>query len=195
MSSASDLKFAGIKFVPNRPPTGEEFKISFNEYKCLSKIIYGARFVIPTLFLYESTEPFLRNLIAYDQCHPGVRRYFTSYANFMDTLISSDKDVHVLAKAGIIRNHLGTGEDATKFFNNLCKEVFLKESYNYFAETISVADHYSKAFWSDLMARLRHKYFASPWAFKAFVVGFVTFAIAAFKFITKTFHIHIPPYD
>ncbi|CAL5335108.1 unnamed protein product [Camellia sinensis] len=132
-------------------PSGEEFKIRFNEYKCLSKIIYGARFVIPTLFIYESTEPFLRNLVAYEQCRPGVCRYFTSYANFMDTLISSDKDVHVLDKAGIIRNHLGAGEDVTKFFNNLCKEVVLKESYNYFAETISAANHYSKAFWTDLM--------------------------------------------
>ncbi|KAL7160824.1 hypothetical protein ACSBR2_041466 [Camellia fascicularis] len=86
----------------------------------------------------------------------------------MDTLISSDEDVHVLRKARIIRNHLGAREDA-KLFNNLYKEVVLKESY--FAETISAADRYSKVFWSKFMARLRRKYFASPWTFMALVAG------------------------
>ncbi|KAL7265516.1 hypothetical protein ACSBR1_003319 [Camellia fascicularis] len=188
MPSASDFEFAGIKFVPNQPLAGEELKIMFSEYKGLSKFIYRPHFVIPTLFLYEFTEPFLRNLIAYEQCRPGVRRYFTSYVNFIDTLISSDGDIHMLHKIGIIRNHLGAREDATKLFNNLCKEV-VKESY--FAETISAADRYSKVFWSDFMARLRRKYFASPWTFMAFVAGFVIFAVTAFKFITHTFHIHI----
>ncbi|KAL7161941.1 hypothetical protein ACSBR2_042422 [Camellia fascicularis] len=153
MPSTSDLKFAGIKFVPNQPPAGEELKIRFSECKGLSKFIYRPPFVIPTLFLYEFTEPFLRNLIAYEQCRSGVRCYFISYANFMDTLISSDEDVHVLHKVGIICNHLGASEDATKLFNNLCKEVVLKESY--FVETISAADRYSKFFWSDFVAHLR----------------------------------------
>ncbi|KAI8015429.1 UPF0481 protein [Camellia lanceoleosa] len=69
-------------------------------------------------------------------------------------VLQSDEDVHVLHKARIIHNHIGTREDA-KLFNNLCKEVVLKGSY--FAETINAADRYSKDFWSDFMACLRCK--------------------------------------
>ncbi|KAK2976214.1 hypothetical protein RJ640_023421 [Escallonia rubra] len=70
-------------------------------------------FQIPKLCIYDSTEPFLRNLIAFEQCSPSIPRIITSYAFLMDTLINSKEDVEVLEKAGVLENHLGDSEDAT----------------------------------------------------------------------------------
>ncbi|KAK2998262.1 hypothetical protein RJ639_023929, partial [Escallonia herrerae] len=70
-------------------------------------------FEIPKLCIYDSTEAFLRNLIAFEQCSPSIPRHITSYAFLMDTLINTKEDVEVLEKAGVLDNHLGASEDAT----------------------------------------------------------------------------------
>ncbi|GFY82347.1 hypothetical protein Acr_02g0005870 [Actinidia rufa] len=87
------------------------------------RVLDKARFEIPTWSLSNSTEPFLRNLIAFEQCFPGVSCYFTSYAFLMDMLVNFAKDVEVLQKAGIIENYLGADQDASDLFNKLSKEV------------------------------------------------------------------------
>ncbi|XP_028063805.1 uncharacterized protein LOC114267024 [Camellia sinensis] len=175
MPCASDLEYAGAMFK-------EGNKVEFCKPQ---SPFHRAQFKIPTLALDDSVEPFLRNLIAYEQCCPGVPGYFTSYAILMDTLINTPKDVQVLEKAGIIRNYLGASEDASDLFNNLCKGIVLGEFY--FTETTKAAADYSKSCWHDAMAHLRRRYFASPWTFIAFCVGFITFAISVVKFVRANF--------
>ncbi|XP_028074577.1 UPF0481 protein At3g47200-like [Camellia sinensis] len=175
MPCASDLEYAGAMFK-------EGNKVEFCKPQ---SPFHRAQFKIPTLALDDSVEPFLRNLIAYEQCCPGVPGYFTSYAILMDTLINTPKDVQVLEKAGIIRNYLGASEDASDLFNNLCKGIVLGEFY--FTETTKAAAYYSKSCWHDAMAHLRRRYFASPWTFIAFCVGFITFAISVVKFVRANF--------
>ncbi|THG04696.1 UPF0481 protein At3g47200-like [Camellia sinensis] len=175
MPCASDLEYAGVMFE-------EGTKVGFSKPQ---GPFHRAQFKIPTLDLYDSTEPFLRNLIAYEQCCSGVPGYFTSYAILMDTLINTPKDVQVLEKTGIIRNYLGASEDASDLFNNLCKEIVLGESY--FTETTTAAAKYSKLCWHDAMAHLRRRYFATPWTFLAFSAGFITFGITIIKFVRADF--------
>lgn len=175
MPCASNLEYAGVIFEDGK-------KVEF----CKPQGPFDrARFIIPTLDLYDSVEPFLRNLIAYEQCCPGVPGYFTSYAFLMDTLINTPRDVQVLEKAGIIRNYLGASEDASNLFNNLCKEIVLVGFY--FTETTTAATDYSKGCWHDAMAHLRRRYFATPWTFIAFCAGFITFGISTIKFVLSTF--------
>ncbi|KAL7161942.1 hypothetical protein ACSBR2_042423 [Camellia fascicularis] len=175
MPCASSLEYAGVIFK-------EGNKVEF----CKPQGPFDrAHFKIPTLDLYDSVEPFLRNLIAYEQCCPGVPGYFTSYAFLMDTLINTPRDVQVLEKAGIIRNYLGASEDASNLFNNLCKEIVLVGFY--FTETTTAATDYSKGCWHDAMAHLRRRYFATPWTFIAFCAGFITFGISTIKFVLSTF--------
>ncbi|KAE9447476.1 hypothetical protein C3L33_20626, partial [Rhododendron williamsianum] len=85
--------------------------------------ITGARFKIPPLAIYDSTESYLRNLIALEQCCPGVSQHVTSYADIMDMLVKSDNDIQVPEKARVLTNGLGPTGDATDLFNKLCKEI------------------------------------------------------------------------
>ncbi|GFY83758.1 hypothetical protein Acr_03g0005320 [Actinidia rufa] len=180
MPSASNLDYAGVKFVGG---SGQDFfKVKFTEAQsCLGRCFHRARFEIPTLCIYDSTEPFLRNLIAFEQCCPRVSCYFTSYARLMDTLVDSAKDVEVLQKAGILRNYLGADQEASDLFNNLCKEVVLGKFY--FAEMCKQATQYSKRRWPAAVAHVRRQYFATPWTFIAFCVAFIAFGMGVAQFI------------
>ncbi|GLT33983.1 hypothetical protein SLA2020_085330 [Shorea laevis] len=65
----------------------------------------------------------LSNLIAFEQCCYGLPTIFTSYAKFMNNLISSVNDFHILCSNGIISNSLLSPEDAAKFFNKICNDA------------------------------------------------------------------------
>ncbi|KAK2976220.1 hypothetical protein RJ640_023427 [Escallonia rubra] len=84
-------------------------------------------FEVPKLCIYDSTERFFRNLIALEQCSPGIRQPTTSYAFLMDILVNTKDDVEVLEKAGVLENDLGASEHAVRLFNVICKNVFLGE--------------------------------------------------------------------
>ncbi|KAE9447685.1 hypothetical protein C3L33_20417, partial [Rhododendron williamsianum] len=178
MPSASELVYAGVKFVP--VAGNDMFKFKFSEPKGLFWWCRRARFEIPPLSIHDSTESYLRNLIALEHSCPGVSRHVSSYAGVMDTLVNTDKDIQVLEKAGVLRNHLGATQDATDLFNNLCKEIVFGD---YFLDTCSKATEYSKRFWPKNMAHVRRTYFDSPWTFIAFVVGFIAFVISLVGFV------------
>ncbi|XP_057503611.1 putative UPF0481 protein At3g02645 [Actinidia eriantha] len=191
MPSASDLDHAGVKFVAG---TGQDlFKVKFTKIQsCLGRCFHRAHFEIPPLSLYDSTELFLRNLIAFEQCCPSVSCYFTSYAFLMDMLVKSAIDVEVLQKAGIIQNYLGDDQEASDLFNKLCKEIVLEEFF--FDETCKQATEYSKrcmaparSKYSATVAHVRRKYFANPWSFIAFCVVFITFGMSITEFVRSFF--------
>ncbi|KAI8556124.1 hypothetical protein RHMOL_Rhmol05G0227700 [Rhododendron molle] len=92
MPSASELYFAGVKFAPDAPGNNL-FKFKFSEAKGLFWMCRRARFVIPPLAIYDDTELYLRNLIAFEQCCPGVPQNVTSYAFVMGLLVNSNQDV------------------------------------------------------------------------------------------------------
>ncbi|KAI8556941.1 hypothetical protein RHMOL_Rhmol05G0296100 [Rhododendron molle] len=138
-----------------------------------------ARFVIPPLAIYDNTECYLRNLIAFELCCPGVSQNVTSYAFVMDMLVNFDEDVEVLEKAKVMRSYLGASKDATHLFNKLCKETVLE---HYFADMCVLATKYSKRFLPKNMALLKGTYFDSPWTFIAFCVGFVAFVMSLVEF-------------
>ncbi|GFY83748.1 hypothetical protein Acr_03g0005220 [Actinidia rufa] len=169
-----------VKFVAD---TGENlFKVNFTEAKsCLGRCFHRAPFEISTLSLNDSTEVFLRNLIAFEQCCPDVSGYFTSYAFLMDKLVDSEKDIEVLQKAGIIRNNLGANKEASDLFNKLCKEVVLGEFH--FTEMCNQATQYSKRCWPAAVAHVRRQYFATPWTFMAFCIGFIAFGMSVTQFV------------
>ncbi|GMQ11478.1 hypothetical protein CsSME_00054109 [Camellia sinensis var. sinensis] len=142
-----------------------------------------ARFEIPTLAIDDSTDLFFRNLIAFEQCFcfPGFERRFTSYANLMDKLISTVKDVEVLEKAGVIRDFLGSREEAVHLFNKLCKDVGVHPFH--FEKSYKQATDYTKRRLPKAIAYLRREYFATPWTTIAFAVGLIAFGITLTNFI------------
>ncbi|XP_058217022.1 UPF0481 protein At3g47200-like [Rhododendron vialii] len=179
MPSASELVYAGVKFVPD---AGNDL---FTEPKGLFWWCHRARFEIPPLVIDDHTESYLRNLIALEQCCPGVSMHVSSYAFVMDLLVDNEKDIQVFEKAGVLRNCLGgPAEDAADIFNKLCKEIALGE---YFTDTRSKATKYSKRFWPKNMAHVKRTYFGSPWTFIAFCVGFIVFIMAVLQFVHDFF--------
>ncbi|KAI8556894.1 hypothetical protein RHMOL_Rhmol05G0291700 [Rhododendron molle] len=179
MLCASELDFAGVKFVAQ---TGEDLsKVEFGKKPRPCGWFRRAEFEIPKLTVDDATEPFLRNLIAFEQCCPDVPNNVTSFAFLMGLLVNTEKDVQVLTKAEIIHNLLGTDQDAADLFNNLCKEVVPGEFP--FAQTCREAVEYSKLCWPTNIAHVRRTYFASPWTFIAFCVGFIAFGIGVTQFI------------
>ncbi|KAE9448007.1 hypothetical protein C3L33_20093, partial [Rhododendron williamsianum] len=177
--SASNLEYAGVQF---KPLSGNnQFDVKFDEDEGLSWWCRRASFAIPALRIHDPTEPFLRNLIAFEQCVPGVSQHFTSYAFLMDMLINSEKDVQVLKDAKVMYCYLGADEDISNLFNKLCKEVVVEDFY--FANTCSRAFKYSEYGWSKILAYWKRTYFASPWAFIGFCLAFIAFGISVAQLV------------
>jgi len=184
MPSASELVYAGVKFVWsskndifNASSTAENdpFNVEFTEPKGPFWWCRSARFQIPLINIFNHTESFLRNLIAFEQNCCGIEPLFTSYAILMDMLVKSDTDVQELKKAGVLRSWKGASEDVTHLFNKLLKENIM--GWFFFADACNRATKYSKHFWPKNMAYLRRQYFASPWRFIAFCLAFVAFGV------------------
>ncbi|XP_058216061.1 UPF0481 protein At3g47200-like isoform X3 [Rhododendron vialii] len=181
--SASNLEYAGVQF---KPLSGNnQFDVKFDEDEGLSWWCRRASFVIPALRIHDTTEPFLRNLIAFEQCVPGVSHHFTSYAFLMDMLINSEKDVQVLKDAKVMYCYLGADEDISNLFNKLCKDVVVEDFY--FADTCSRAFKYSEYGWPKILAYLKRTYFASPWAFIGFCLAFIVFGMSVTQFVFSFF--------
>ncbi|KAE9447688.1 hypothetical protein C3L33_20414, partial [Rhododendron williamsianum] len=173
MPCASELDYAGVKFVHG---TGKDLlEVKFTEPKGPFWWCQRAHFEIPTLPICDPTEPFLRNLIAFEQCYPGVSQHFTSYAFLMGMLVNSDKDVELLKKAGVLCNYLGGSEDSTDLFDNLCKEVVLGEFF--FADTCNRAIEYSERFWQKNLRGIKRTYFDHPWTLIAFCLSIIPFGM------------------
>ncbi|KAK3014892.1 hypothetical protein RJ639_008464 [Escallonia herrerae] len=127
------------------------------------------RFAVRPLFVDDSTEPLLRNLIAFEQCYPGIQRYVTSDAFLMYTLIDNEADVELLENAGVIQENLGARESTSKLFKDLCKEVVLAD-FSFLAQWKEVHD-YCKSYSHTNLARVRRNcaalrkyYFSNRWA-------------------------------
>ncbi|KAK3005398.1 hypothetical protein RJ639_016931 [Escallonia herrerae] len=135
------------------------------------------RFGIPKLCIFYDTETLLRNLIAFEQLCPDIKlRHITSYAFLMDTLIDTKEDVHLLETAGVIENNLGSGEDASDLFNNLCKNVVLGDFFFFFSQWKQVDDYYNQP-WPKVLSLLRRNYFSNPWTGISVIAALILFAL------------------
>ena len=103
---------------------------------------------LPRLVLFDSTGDVLRNLIAHDiMSRKGDE--FSMYANIMDMLIDTPKDLAILKKAKVIENHMGNDERFVDMWNNMCVNVYYNDKAQMMNDDI-VADHSSS--WSHLAA-------------------------------------------
>ncbi|CAB4261642.1 unnamed protein product [Prunus armeniaca] len=123
---------------------------------------------IPELAVAELTEPFLRNLIAFEQCYHGRSHQITSYAVFMDKLISSDKDIKLLSEKKILANWLNV-EDGSKFFNSLYIDTSVKD-FQYHKLCVEVNKYYHVK-WNRYFEQFRRDYCSTPWKVIALAVG------------------------
>lgn len=151
---ATELQEAGIQFELFEG--NSMFDIRFeNGTLCIPKIEIG-----------DYTEPFLRNLIAYEQMFQANRETFmhaTDYMIFMDSLVNSPKDVEILCQKGIIANQLGDDKALATMLNSLGTFVVYCDNF-YYAEVFEKVNRHCSRPWNRWMANLKHNYFYSPWA-------------------------------
>ncbi|KAM0947165.1 hypothetical protein DsansV1_C08g0083241 [Dioscorea sansibarensis] len=113
MPTASELHESGVMFMASSMNKTND--ISF-EYGILK---------IPSLMIDDSTESTFLNLLAFEHLHSDNQVEVTYVVCFLDELIHSVKDVHLLCSHGIISNAVGSDQAAFDLIKRLTKEVVL----------------------------------------------------------------------
>ncbi|XP_039020941.1 uncharacterized protein LOC120152930 [Hibiscus syriacus] len=134
--SATLLRAAGVKF-----------RVSSS--KCLLDIK-----------LDESTEPFFRNIMGWEQSYYPEETLVCDYVFLMEYLIKSSDDVDLLVRKRIIINQLGSHTAVVTLFNDLCKHIPPAEN-NRYSETFRDLNAYNSVRCHGWMAKLRLLYFSS----------------------------------
>ncbi|GMN29347.1 hypothetical protein TIFTF001_044339 [Ficus carica] len=160
---ATTLEDSGIKRMHSATSLVESgIKFEMRESKSILDIEFKEGVLkIPQLFIQETTETVFRNLISLEQCCPNYEPTFTSYAVLLDNLINSREDMEVLCKSKAIESWLNI-DDATKFFNKLYIDTFVKKSY--YSNLTFKVDKYCERFWPRQRRVLMRDYFRHPWA-------------------------------
>ncbi|XP_062104589.1 UPF0481 protein At3g47200-like [Humulus lupulus] len=177
MHPATDLWNSGIKFQVNtRSPS-------------LLDITFCSKtgvMLIPELLIQETTETVFRNLISLEQCCPNYEPIFTSYAFLLDNLINGNADIQILCKSKAIINWLNI-DDATKLFNRLYIDTFVKEYYYY--PLTNEVNNYRRRHWPRYRRVLTRDYFKHPWALISVIAASIalilTFLQTVFAIIGK----------
>ncbi|XP_016463562.1 UPF0481 protein At3g47200-like [Nicotiana tabacum] len=142
----------------------------------------NAAIQIPCFVVGDSTEAFLRNLIAYEQHSTNLYpKCFLDYVDIMGQLIKSRKDVNLLRQNGIILNGLADDGEVANMFKKLGEGIVVVADSTYYDEaSIKMSQHCKKP-WNQIMANLRQNYFSSPWAGASTVAAVILLILTAMQ--------------
>ncbi|XP_042477707.1 UPF0481 protein At3g47200-like [Macadamia integrifolia] len=178
---ATELRDSGVKFK-KRLRYGGWMDMKFNE----------GVFEIPPLCVDEYTDPFFRNLIAYQQHRFGGGPYITSYALLMDYLIKSSNDVALLRGRGIIMNHLGDDDKVSSLFKSICCEIFTN-NFCYSDLCDKVREYYNRPVSHPInnwKASFKRIYCKSPWTIIPLVAAFLLLFLTAWSTLFTTLPVY-----
>ena len=149
--SATQLREAGVKFKAIRGKS--VLDLSFKE----------GVLEIPLLEFVDSTEAYVRNIMALEQCYHTWDRCITDFYLILDRLINTDKDVDLLSDKEIIINCLGDSNVITSMINKLNRGIGrINMNSNLCCLCEELNAFYLKP-WHRWKALLRHQYFSTPW--------------------------------
>ncbi|GLJ51225.1 hypothetical protein SUGI_1089780 [Cryptomeria japonica] len=117
MASARDLHKAGIKFrqyygIPSQG--GMTFR--------------RTTLLLPTIWITDSTEVILRNLMVLEVCQGSALTVISYYVHLLNGLVETEADVAILRRAGIIQSSMGTDKEVSYMLNNLGKGINFNSS-------------------------------------------------------------------
>ncbi|XP_068639617.1 UPF0481 protein At3g47200-like [Aristolochia californica] len=149
---------------------------------------------IPYSHVDNYTEVLLRNLIAWEQCHPNVGAYFTGYGIFMDFIINTAEDVEILNRLGILEQTLGSEEEVASVFNGLSTNIFYVEHENDLLPSVcEELNKYCQDKFNIWKANLINDYFGNPWAIISVVAAIVLLFLTATQTFFSAFAYFRPP--
>ncbi|XP_031500891.1 putative UPF0481 protein At3g02645 [Nymphaea colorata] len=177
--SATRFHEAGIEF---RKRTDSGLEITFDQGNGV--------LTLPYIDMDDYTAPIYMNLIAFERMHlnPSELHKVTTYIAFMYNLIDTAEDVSLLSSQGVLRNQLGSDEDAAAVFNNLADGI----TYWPDDDLQEQLRAYVASDWNAARANLKHHYFKNPWSilsvFAAIVLLILTFFVAVFAVLEYARH-------
>ncbi|CAH2069336.1 unnamed protein product [Thlaspi arvense] len=118
--------------------------------------------VMPSFRTDDTSDIILRNVIAYEQCHADVKPYTSNYINFLNFLITNDKDAEVLTTEGVLMSGMGRPSFAVDMVNKLNLGLKPPENSQYYSIAMNLRAHYTsrrKRCW----ATLNKVYFNDLW--------------------------------
>ncbi|WCJ24893.1 hypothetical protein M5689_006818 [Euphorbia peplus] len=120
---------------------------------------------MPTIIIDDAMSSFLLNCIAYEQCHNGSSKHFTTYATFLSCLVSTFDHMEYLCDRNIIANYFGTDDELVRFIKNLGKEVALDIDRCYLAKLFNDVNRYYYNDWHVPWNWFKLTHCDTPWFF------------------------------
>ncbi|KAF3777068.1 UPF0481 protein [Nymphaea thermarum] len=161
MRSAMRFHEAGIEFKKAKRHSG--LNITFDKKQGV--------LTIPYISIDDDTTAIYMNLMAFERMHPKLigNHVVTSYVSFMDELMDTAEDVSLLCSKGIVRNFLGSDEDAAKVFNKLGDGIM--DCLD--SELYKNLQSYVASDWNAARAYLKRNYFHNPWSILSLLAAIV----------------------
>jgi hypothetical protein len=122
-------------------------------------------FKIPCFQIYDDTERYMRNIIAFELCHilNSSSRYISQYFSFLGYLINTGKDVRILTGEKIIVNWMGDANEAATMVNNLCKNIQMPRFNSKYVSLCRGLNGFYENPRNKYKAIFVHEYFNTPW--------------------------------
>jgi len=156
----SKLRRAGIKFELREAD-------SFLDVKFRKGILRNGVIQMPNITMDYHMKSFLVNCLAFEQLHKSCTKQFTVYANFLDCLVNTAKDVDYLCDRNIIENYFGKDGDVVQFINKMGKDLQLafEDDQFYLSQLFKDVDECYRNKFHVPVASFKRRYFNTPWSF------------------------------
>jgi hypothetical protein len=151
--SVSQLSEAGLKF-------------ELSKSKCLLDLKFDKGVLkMPCFLVHDSTERFMRNILAFEECHISDKRsaYISQYFTLLDILINTEKDVSILVDKKIIINWTSDANAVATMVNNLCKNASMPKYNAEYLYLFKKLNGFYESTLNKYKAILVHEYFNTPW--------------------------------
>ncbi|XP_011041405.1 PREDICTED: UPF0481 protein At3g47200-like [Populus euphratica] len=161
---------------------GVRFRVA--KEKCMLNIRFEKGVLeIPRVEIDYSSERFVRNIMALEQCYKPFEAYICNYIKFLDNLINSAEDVDLLVGKGIILHWLGDDAALSNMINKLNENIGDTSAY-YDDICKNMNLHYENR-WNRLKATLELGYFAHVWRGTGTVVAAILLILTLIQTITS----------
>ncbi|GAU26796.1 hypothetical protein TSUD_289010 [Trifolium subterraneum] len=151
--SVSQLSEAGLKF-------------KLSNSKCLLDLKFDEGVLkMPRFLVHDSTERYMRNILAFEECHISDKHsaYISQYFTLLDILINTENDVSIFVDKKIIINWMSDANAVATMVNNLCKNASMPKYNAQYLFLFQKLNHFYENPINKYKAVFVHEYFNTPW--------------------------------
>ncbi|XP_037468497.1 UPF0481 protein At3g47200-like [Triticum dicoccoides] len=180
---AKELEEAGVRFRKRENATSF-LNVTFSLARGILEI--------PQLELNDSSESLFRNLIAFEQTYPDTPRDVSTYAVFMDCLITSAEDMRILELHGVLVSHLSSRRVAWQFFSDVVGRVHWSTN-NYLVGLMDDVNRYRERRRHKWRMELVRNYFSNPWVAMSVFAALLLLAMSVLQTFFAVYAYFKPP--